>query len=65
MDFTAEYGLIFGSNGFYCRILIENPSGCKLDMEAQRGINLPRKFLVPGKFLQLDSPVFSLSHFKM
>ena len=36
---TAEYGLIFGSYGFYCRIWIENSSGCKLDMEAQRGIN--------------------------
>ena len=38
MDFTAEYGLIFGSYGFYCQIWIENPSGCKLDMEAERGI---------------------------
>lgn len=38
LEFTAEYGLIFSSHGFHCRIWIENPSGCKLDMEAQRGI---------------------------
>ena len=32
------YGLIFGSYEFCCWIWIENPSGCKLDMETQRGI---------------------------
>ena len=38
MDFTAEYGLIIGSYGFYCRLWIENPSGCKLVLAAERGI---------------------------
>ena len=38
LEFTTDYGLIIGSYGFYYRLWIENPSGCKLVMAAQRGI---------------------------
>ena len=38
LNFAADYGLIIGSYGFYYRLWIENPSGCKLVMAAQRGI---------------------------
>ena len=38
LEFTTDYGLIIGSYGFYYRLWIENLSGCKLSLAAERGI---------------------------